>query len=367
MDRDELLSRARDGLLAAARTLYLALAALVVGIPLFVVGTLSTVMIVIGVGLLLAPPVLAAVRGFANHERRLAQEWAGVEIPVPYRPRPTGALRRAWSLASDPATWRDLLWLVLNVPVSVVLGLIPAALVVYGLEGILVIPFLQPIIPEFNYGIGWAVDVPGEPLLAVPQGVLLLAAGLVLAPHAVQVRAMFSRSLLAPTRQAALALRVRQLTDTRAETVDAQAAELRRIERDLHDGAQARLVALGMSLGMAEQLFEKDPEAALELLAEARRGKRQGAGRPARPGPRHPPARPRRARARRRGAGTCADSAAARRCRRSTSPDGPPAPVESAAYFAVAEVLTNVAKHSRAGTAWVTAGTHRRRAHDRGR
>jgi signal transduction histidine kinase len=352
MDRDELLSRARDGLLAAARALYLALAALVVGIALFVVGTLSTVLIVIGVGMLLAPPVLAAVRGFADHERRLAREWAGVEIPVPYRPRPAGALHRVWSLVTDPATWRDLLWLLLNVPVSVVLGLIPAALVVYGLEGIFVIPFLQPIIPEFNYGIGWAVDVPGEPLLAVPQGVLLLAAGLVLAPHAVRLRAMFSRSLLAPTRQAALALRVRQLTDTRAETVDAQAAELRRIERDLHDGAQARLVALGMSLGMAEQLFAKDPEAALELLTEARQASGEALAdlRDLVRGI-HPPVLAERG----------LDGAVRALVLTLPLPVGveidlagrPPAPVESAAYFAVAETLTNVAKHSRAGTAWV--------------
>jgi signal transduction histidine kinase len=66
--------------------------------------------------------------------------------------------------------------------------------------------------------------------------------------------------------------RIARLEETRAGAVDQQEVELARIERDLHDGAQARLVALGMNLGMAEQKFASDPEAAQALLAEARRG-----------------------------------------------------------------------------------------------
>jgi signal transduction histidine kinase len=66
--------------------------------------------------------------------------------------------------------------------------------------------------------------------------------------------------------------RIQELETSRAGAVDVQETELRRIERDLHDGAQARLVALGMSLGMAEQKLKTDPEAAGALLAEARRG-----------------------------------------------------------------------------------------------
>ncbi|HET7856010.1 MAG TPA: sensor histidine kinase [Gaiellaceae bacterium] len=66
--------------------------------------------------------------------------------------------------------------------------------------------------------------------------------------------------------------RIERLVETRAGAVDVQESELRRIERDLHDGAQARLVSLGMSLGLAEQKLESDPEGVRELLAEARRG-----------------------------------------------------------------------------------------------
>ena len=79
-------------------------------------------------------------------------------------------------------------------------------------------------------------------------------------------QAQIARWLLAPS----LAARVEQLTETRAGAVDAAAAELQRIERDLHDGAQARLVALAMDLGMAEERFDRDPESARELVGEAR-------------------------------------------------------------------------------------------------
>ena len=95
---------------------------------------------------------------------------------------------------------------------------------------------------------------------------------------------------------AGCALRVQQLTESRAETVDTQAAELRRIERDLHDGAQARLVALGMSLAMAEDELDRDPAGARALLAEARGASSAALERTARSRPRHPSAGARRSR-----------------------------------------------------------------------
>jgi signal transduction histidine kinase len=71
-------------------------------------------------------------------------------------------------------------------------------------------------------------------------------------------------------REQALAARVDVLTRTRKDALDVQVAEMRRVERDLHDGAQARLVSLGMSLGMADELLDSDPDAARRLLGEAR-------------------------------------------------------------------------------------------------
>ncbi|WP_341477435.1 histidine kinase dimerization/phosphoacceptor domain-containing protein [Micromonospora globispora] len=69
--------------------------------------------------------------------------------------------------------------------------------------------------------------------------------------------------------QAGSGSRIQHLAAARADTIDTQAAELRRIERDLHDGAQARLVALRMSIGLAEQLLADNPAAAQRLLTEA--------------------------------------------------------------------------------------------------
>ncbi len=95
---------------------------------------------------------------------------------------------------------------------------------------------------------------------------ILLAAGVYLMPRVVR-----EHIAGAPDRDlAALTDRVQTLTQTRTDAVDAAAAELRRIERDLHDGAQARLVALGMSLRAAEKMFASNPDAALALVSEAR-------------------------------------------------------------------------------------------------
>src|SRR5262249_22325963 len=105
----------------------------------------------------------------------------------------------------------------------------------------------------------WAVTSRG----AFWPGWVALSLAIPLGVHALVVRGM--------TRDR-LERRVASLEETRAGAVDAQDAELRRIERDIHDGAQARLVALGMNLGLAEQKFESDPEAAQRLVAQARAG-----------------------------------------------------------------------------------------------
>jgi signal transduction histidine kinase len=145
------------------------------------------------------------------------------------------------------------------------------------------------------------------------------------------------------------AQRIAELETTRAGAVDAQDAELRRIERDLHDGAQARLVALGMSLGMAEQKLGSDPAAAQELLAEARRGA-QEALEELRDLARgiHPPVLADRGL-------EAAISALAHRSPLDVQvsaelPRRPAPAVETAAYFVVAESLANAGKHAEAET-----------------
>jgi signal transduction histidine kinase len=150
-----------------------------------------------------------------------------------------------------------------------------------------------------------------------------------------------------PPGQEELTQRIETLTTTRAGAVDQQEAELRRIERDLHDGAQARLVALGMTIGMAEQKLAEDPEGARELLEEARAGTGQ-ALKELRDLARgiHPPVLA--DRGLEAAVTALADGSPLRVIVHADIPERPAAPVESAAYFVVAEALANAGKHSQA-------------------
>ena len=164
---------------------------------------------------------------------------------------------------------------------------------------------------------------------------------------AIVLAALTIATLLSSPRQVEMAERIETLETTRAGAVDLQDAELRRIERDLHDGAQARLVALGMSLGMAEQKLADDPERVGELIAEARAGA-EHALRELRDLARgiHPPVL-----ADRGLEAALASLASSTPMSVSLSVDtaNRPAPaVETAAYFVVAEALANAAKHAHA-------------------
>jgi signal transduction histidine kinase len=178
-------------------------------------------------------------------------------------------------------------------------------------------------------------------LLAAVECAAIVALGLWLVPRTIGVHA---RTLLG-REHAELAGRVEQLTQTRADAVDTAAAELRRVERDLHDGAQARLVALGMSLRAAERLIPTSPQAAIALVAEAREASSKALTelRDLVRGV-YPPVLADRG---------LADAVQALALdtpiRTETDIDLPgrlDPPVESACYFAIAEALTNAVKHS---------------------
>ncbi|GIG44026.1 sensor histidine kinase [Dactylosporangium siamense] len=346
------------GLLAGLRSVLLAIGTLTTNITLFVLFVVSTVLTVAGVGIFLVPLVALGVRAVADLDRRLLAQWTGVEIPVPYRPRPAkaGIWRLYRWVVTDPATWRDLAWLVLSIQLVGLLLIAPAALIAYGIEGILGVPvLLYFVIDWYGYGVFWPMDNLAEALLSWPQAAVLLPAGLTLTPHTLRWFALVSQWLLAPTRAAALAVRVDRLTQTRTETVDAQATELRRIERDLHDGAQARLVAVSMKIGLAEELLARDPEAALRLMAQAREhsGMALAELRDLVRGI-HPPVLAERG----------LDGAVQALALTVplpvdvdiSLPGRPLAPVESAAYFAIAEAVTNAVKHARASRISIRLG-----------
>jgi signal transduction histidine kinase len=308
------------------------------------------ILVTIGVPFLLLFTALA--RRYTGFFRWWASRVLGVEIPAPYRlPENRGPMTRVRTIATDPATWRDMAFLPVNAFVGIFCGMMPVAFWVNGVLG-----FVMPLIWLDN---GRSVeyvlvryDTPGNFVLAPLLGIAFLVLAWWATPRAARLHATVVKWLLAPSTKATLTNRVRVLADSRADTVDAQAAELRRIERDLHDGAQARLVALGMNLGMAEELMARDPRAAQELLAEARQSSTRALAelRDLVRGI-HPPVL----------ADRGLDGALRALALAHPLPvevdieltGRPEAPVESAAYFAVAETLTNVAKHSGATGAWV--------------
>jgi signal transduction histidine kinase len=269
-----------------------------------------------------------------------------VPIAGQYAPPPAEKLtfteRLRW-LATDPVTWRDLGWTAANLIVCA-LAVAPVVIIGTGLIGFIG-PELTRLIPPPAF--------PGNtPRTLTVLGVAVTLAGVAAAPLLLRGYGLLTRMLLAPAGQAELALRVRQLTQTRTEALDTGAAEIRRIERDLHDGAQARLVAMGMTLDAAGQIIDSNPDAARALVLEARdasvkalaelRALVRGI---------HPPVLADRGLAD--AIRALALDASARISLASDLNGRLPAPVESAAYFAVCELLANVSKHAEARQTWV--------------
>ncbi|MEV7224581.1 sensor domain-containing protein [Streptomyces sp. NPDC093681] len=346
-------TRTRDVALAAVRGLALTFIALPGAVLCFCLSLVSIALVPIGIGIVTTPWVLTGVRKFADWRRLLAAEWGGVRIQRGYRPLPAGAnpWARTFGMLRDPATWRDVLWLPVDMTAGAITALLAFVLALYPLEGFAIAAGLWRVLPD-GYWYGF-VKVTGQAsaLFAAALGAVLLVAAHWLTPLLLKTHFRLTGAILGSGRTE-LAERVRVLTETRRDAVDTSAAELRRIERDLHDGAQARLVAMGMDLGTIEALLEKNPAKARELLAQARRSSAdaltelrelvRGI---------HPPVLAER------GLG---DAVRALALRLPVTvevdvelPGRADAPVESAAYFAVSEVLTNAVKHSGADRIWI--------------
>ena len=239
--------------------------------------------------------------------------------PQAYLPITGSFKERLRTSVRDPATYVDLRWML--------------AYCVYGALGCLALP-LWPA--------GLLVDGVWCGLLGRLPVVLPLISRLA------DLDAAWSAVLLRPSPRSRLAERVAQLTQTRAGAIAAHSAELRRIERDLHDGAQARLVALSMRIGLVKRAYDSDPASVRKLLDEAQ-DQAEEALAELRHVVRgiHPPILTDRGLA---GAvrALAASSGLDVTVWADDLDDGPRAPVavEAAAYFVVAEALTNAAKHS---------------------
>ncbi|WP_329522150.1 sensor histidine kinase [Spirillospora sp. NBC_01491] len=315
---------------------------------------------IIWVGVLLLAMLMIAWRLGAMLERRLILAAFGVRIPDPYRTPQQGRnpVVRLKHMASDPATWKDLVYLGLHLPVACA-ELIVAVLLWGSAATLVFLPVavalgggMEVNVADVSY---WA----GNPVEALPVSVVGLAV-LLVAMYATRVMAighvLYARLLLGPSgsqrENLELRRRTAHLRASRARGVDAAEFERRRIERDLHDGAQQRLLAVAMDIGRARAKLDDDPEGARALIEQAHAGTREAItelrdlARGIYP-----------AILTDRGLDPALSGLAGRAPVpvevAVDLPERPPAAVESIAYFVVAEALTNIAKYARATRATV--------------
>ena len=297
------------------------------------------------------PGVTAGLVKLANSERYRAARYLGVPQAPPLPPALPRAPGDVATLFRDKSFRRSLRCLLM--PLVMIPELLVAVISVIGVPSAILSMLLWWLAPGNFSLMGLDVDSWFEALTLGPLqvGVSLWFLGRV-GPALARGHARAALSLLAPTESqletSRLARRVEELTKSRAGAVDSHGAELRRIERDLHDGTQAQLVSLAMRIGIAKQTMADDPEKAAKLLDDARDGAEQamnelrGVLRTM-----YPPILADRGLA-------GAVSALCARCPlpvdlRLGDLGDVPAAVEAAAYFVVAESLTNITKHSAAG------------------
>jgi signal transduction histidine kinase len=328
-------------------------------LPLAVAGfTLIVTLLSLGVGLLITVVgvfvlafCLVVARGFGSMYRGLGRNLLGVDVETPpVRIRRRGIL--GW--ITDREGWRASLFLLLQLPVSIVNFTFATVFWGYGL-GALTYPIWQPFLPYqtahgvrhrgANFGSSYFLDTPGRIAVTAITGFILVCIAPRIVHGILAIDRVMIRGLLGPTEASK---RIAALEQTRAIAVDESAAALRRIERDLHDGAQARLVGLAMNLGMAKEDLESgDPEALERVRALVDQAHREAKGtiidlRDLARGI-HPPALDN-------GLDDALTTLTARSAVPTTLqidlPHRPSAAVETIVYFCTAELLTNAAKHS---------------------
>jgi signal transduction histidine kinase len=309
----------------------------------------------LGIPMLLVTMAVAGV--LARIERGRYAITLGERIPDPRPPRQPRAPGDSWLQAlhrriAAPHSWRAISYGLLLLPLSVINFSLAIAFW-SGPLALLTLPIYNWALPNGGADFGFVAIQNAPATVAVGFAGLFL---LFVAPHAVRglaaVDAAIARTLLGPFTTKELAERVGRLEESRARVVDSVDAERRRIERDLHDGAQQRLVALAMNLGRARSRYDEDPTAARALLDEAHieakqalvelRNLARGI---------HPAVLTDRG----------LDAALSGLAGRSPVPvtveidvgTRPSRTIEAIAYFVVAEALTNVAKHAQANRAWV--------------
>jgi signal transduction histidine kinase len=349
------------------------LAYLVVTAPLATAGFLAIAFLLavsaffafLVVGLVVSVPLVALIllgaRHFSGVHRALAAAFLGEDVPEPpARPLPSGGIRGwlRWGFG-DLTAWKALLFLVVSFPVMV-LGLYATVILTAAALISVTYPVVWQVFEPTNVDADGVVRQSGmqfgdyyidtwpRALGVAAFGLLALFAVPWVARGFVTVERLLVNGLLGPGR---MTERVRALEETRSQAVDDSAAALRRIERDLHDGTQARLVALAMQLDMAREelgagesrareLVDKAHRNATDAIVELRQVTRSI----------HPPILDQGLDA---ALTTLAAGSAVPTLLTADVRVRPSPAIETIAYFCVAELLANVARHSHASRATV--------------
>jgi signal transduction histidine kinase len=324
--------------------------------------TFAVVALSLSAGLLvtfLGIPVLAGglmgCRAFGTLERTRARALLGIDVqgPEPVRPQRTGAMAWMGAVLKSGSSWRQLIYALIHMPWAITAFSVAITFWVTG-WAMLLYPLWQWTLPTYvgQPGVQLYGDGTNNVYVESPSDIALMSVGglviVVLAAWLIRGMSYVDRlmvsGLLGPS---SLATRVVELESDRGVVVDTAAADLRRIERDLHDGAQARLVALAMDLGLAKEKLLEDPDAAAAMVDEAH-GEVKLALQELRDLARgiHPAVLTDRG----------LDAALSSIATRCTVPvtvevdlaSRPAAAIEGIAYFTVSELLQNISKHARA-------------------
>lgn len=318
--------------------------------------SLGAGLLVTVVGLFVPAAMVVASRGWGSMYRGLASSLLATDVVAPpARRRASSVSGTLWSMLTDAPGWRAMLFCLASLPLAILTFTLTWTLLPLGVGGLtywawyFFLPAQQAADGTWHRGAQlneWFLDTPLRALLAVAAGaVVLVLWGLVNRASALVWRAL-TVALLAPTRAE---LRVAALEESRSRTVEDADARLRRIERELHDGTQARLVAVAMQLGEAKELMGTAPEEASSLLATAHASTKETLAE-LREIARaiHPPALEA-------GLEVALETLAARSAvpvrlhvtRADGAAQATPA-AESIVYFGVAELVTNATKHAQA-------------------
>ena len=313
----------------------------------------------VGIGFVFLPFILNLMKFDAEAERNTARHRAGVEVIGGYKPVEGGKYsinpRKSLARLGDSLVLRDILWHFVNVFVGTTLGLVPLATFLSGVWGVVMMLGQGAFAPLYDVDTGGGsyyymfinLSAPYAYWYAGILGIIQIPLALIIARPFLKAYGYWVQLVLGRPSELVLRERISHLTDTRNDALDFQQDEISRIERDLHDGVQAHLVSMGMTLNEVAALMKEDPERAQQMLSQAQNSsvtalqELRGLVRGIRP--------PLLAdRGLNEAVRSLCTSTSVPTTFTSTLTGRLPEPLETALYFAAAELVTNAVKHANA-------------------